>query len=177
MAEFISYDPHVEVRGEVLLAWLAGTQRKILPYLNDCGILQVEAGAWYPLQPALDALNAFGQSGSLFNAGLLIPEHAVFPPGLQTMEDVLNALDTAYHLNHRSGEIGHYFIEQVDAHHITVTAENPYPCEFDFGLLRYIAEQFGPGGVEVVHDAHAPCRRLGDESCTYHLKWGDGTGE
>jgi hypothetical protein len=173
MAEFVSFDPHVEVRGEVLMAWLSGTRNKVRPYLQDHGISGVQAGVWYPLQPALDAMREFGLSYSLFNAGLLIPEHAVFPPGLNTLSDVLRALDSAYHLNHRNGESGHYHVDFADEHTITVVSENPYPCEFDFGLLRYLADQFAPDdvNVQVAHDPKAPCRKDGDQSCTYHVTW------
>ncbi len=173
MTEFASFDPDVEVRGEVLMAWIDGTRGKVMPYLEEQGIPRVENGLWYRLQTALDALYAFSLSSSLFNAGLLIPEHAVFPPDIQTFDDVLKALDTAYHMNHRNGEIGHYQVDFTSDRHVTVTAENPYPCEFDFGLLRYLAGRFAPEGIEieVVHDPKAPCRKTGDHSCTYHLKW------
>jgi hypothetical protein len=173
MAEFVSFDPLVEVRGEVLMAWLAGTQDKLLPYLQDHGISDVQAKAWYPLQAALDALQEFGLSYSLFNTGLLIPEHTAFPPGLNTLHDALQALDATYHQNHRNGESGHYHVDFIDERMITVVAENPYPCELDFGLLHHLADQFAPDGakVQVTHDQKEPCRKDGYHSCTFHLTW------
>jgi hypothetical protein len=175
MTEFVSFDPDVEVQGGVLAAWIAGTQGKVMPYLDQQGITEVDPEGWYNLQAALDGLRAFSQMSSLFNAGLLIPEHAVFPPGIETLQDVLAALDTAYHMNHRNGEIGHYRLAVVDDHHMQMAGENPYPCEFDFGLLTYLARHFPLNGTEaeviVTHDPDAPCRKDGADSCTYHLTW------
>lgn len=175
MAEFVSFEPDVEVQGGVLAAWIAGTQGKIMPYLDKHGITEVSPTGWYKLQAALDALHEFSRMSSLFNAGLLIPEHAVFPPGIETLHDVLAALNVAYHMNHRNGEIGTYKLTVIDDHHLQMVAENPYPCEFDVGLLAYLARHFPVNGtdaeVTIIHDPDAPCRKNGAHSCTFHLTW------
>lgn len=174
MTEYISFDPRVEVSGAVLHAWIAGTQQKIMPYLDAHRVGEVTDAGWYLLQPALDALKEFGQDYPLFNAGLLIPEHATFPATIEpTLSGIFSALDTAYHINHRSGEIGHYYFKKVGERAIDIRAENPYPCEFDFGLVYCLAKRFAPEGVqiEVEHDQQAPCRRAGSHSCLYHVQW------
>ncbi len=175
MAEFVSFEPDVEVQGGVLSAWIAGTQGKVLPYLQNHGIRDVSPTDWYNLQYALDGLHEFAQVSSLFNAGLMIPEHAVFPPGIDSLQDVLAALDVAYHMNHRNGEIGHYHLTMINERHWQMVGQNPYPCEFDFGLLSYLARVFPVNGAEtevkVIHDPHAPCRKDGADSCTFHIMW------
>ncbi|NDJ75785.1 MAG: hypothetical protein GYB65_05970 [Chloroflexi bacterium] len=174
MAEFVAFDPNVEVSGRVLKAWIAGTEHKVIPYLEAHEIFHVQPEAWYPKQPALNALRKFGQVSSLFNAGLMIPQHAEFPPNIDDLETAVNLLDQAYHMNHRSGEIGHYIVKAINERSIVMVCENPYPCEFDFGLLHVLAQRFKPEGVEKIevnHDPDEPCRKTGGDSCTYHIVW------
>lgn len=173
MAEFVAFDPNVEVSGHVLTAWLLGTERKIEPLLSAHGINGVEGEGWYHLQSALDALYDFSLNFPIFNAGMLIPEYAPFPPDIHDIESGLNLLDVAYHINHRQGEIGHYMATRVNERTFDVIAENPYPCEFDYGLMHNLAHRLLPEGVEIkiVHDRRAPCRKNGASSCTYHISW------
>jgi len=51
----------------------------------------------------------------LFAIGKAIPESAIFPPEIQGLEMGLSAIDIAYHMNHRGGEIGHYNLILYDA--------------------------------------------------------------
>jgi hypothetical protein len=50
---------------------------------------------------------------------------------------------------------------------------NPYPCDFDRGIVEAMAGRFRPqGSVPVVrHDGAQPCRKTGGESCTYLIRW------
>ena len=173
MSQFIAFSPSVEVSGEVLQSWLEGTEGKIKPYLKSYGLEVVQPGLWYPQQIALNALRDFADSGSLFNAGLLISEVTSFPPYVDDIWSALESLDEAYHLNHRNGQIGSYEINRYNSHAVDVIAENPYPCEFDFGLLYHMAHRFEPKNsqVSVLHDRNEPCRKKGDHTCTYHITW------
>jgi len=173
MSEFVSFDPRVEVASEVLLAWIAGTEGKVVPYLEARGIADVQPGQWYGLQTALDGLHDFSQVTSLFNAGMLIPQHAAFPPGIDDIWSAFKLLNEAYHMNHRYGEIGFYKMVQVDDHTIDMICQNPYPCEFDFGLVFCLAHRFAPNDeqVEVIHDKQGSCRKRGGDYCTYRVKF------
>jgi hypothetical protein len=51
---------------------------------------------------------------------------------------------------------------------------NPYPCEFDRGLIDATALRFLPSGVgdiRVTHEASDHCRKTGDDFCTYRVDW------
>ncbi len=79
----------------------------------------------------------------------------------------------AYHLNHQGGEIGHYQFSKTGPKQVVMTCRNPYPCEFDRGIILAIARQFQPVGavVRVQHDAAKPCRTKQGDSCTYLVSW------
>lgn len=174
MAEYTSFDPHVEVLGRVLLSWLHGTEGEIAGALAAHGIEDVQPDRWYPLQDALDALKEFGQSANLVSMGQHIIEHAIFPEDQMTdLVTALTAIDQAYHMNHRNGEIGSYRAEVIGDQHITIVAENPYPSDFDYGLIWAIATRFLPPRSDLVLelDLSAPTRQQGADSCTYHITW------
>lgn len=173
MAEYVVFEPGVEVSGEVLLSLIEGTQHRIVPVLVKHGIENVTAGSWYDKQSMLDALKDFGQMADLVSIGMQIPDLAQWPPEIDTIQKAFEALDVAYHMNHRSGEIGHYRIELVSDRALDVVVNNPYPCNFDYGLIFGLARRYLPevGDLKVVHDDDAPCRRTGGDACTYHVTW------
>jgi hypothetical protein len=173
MAQYMAFEPEVEVSGAVLLSLITGTQERIVPILVQHGITGVQAGGWYPKQAMLDALREFGQMADLVSIGMRIPDLAQWPPEIQTIWDAFEALDTAYHMNHRGGRIGHYRVEKTGEQALTVVVENPYPCDFDYGLMYGLARRYLSPGVNlrVGHDDSAPCRKKGAESCRYVVTW------
>ena len=67
--------------------------------------------------------------------------------------------------------IGHYGFEPLPGQKaIRSLCKNPYPCDFDRGILTAMARRFERSAV-VRHDATQPCRQHGGESCTYHVRW------
>jgi hypothetical protein len=173
LAEYVSFEPQVEVSGDVILSLLEGTQNRMADTLAQYGINDVQAGGWYPKQAMLDALKEFGLMADLVSIGMSIPELAQWPPEIDTIWAAFEVLDEAYHMNHRNGPIGSYQIEKVGDRAVDVIAENPYPCDFDYGLVFALAQRYAPEGarLHVVHDQDAPCRKHGDDSCVYHIKW------
>ena len=70
--------------------------------------------------------------------------------------------------------IGHYKIEEIEKNKIKVVCNNPYPCDFDKGLLTRIANEFKPKEsliIRVTHDDSAPCRKNNQNSCSYIVSW------
>lgn len=174
MAEYVSFDPNVEVLGRVLFSWIEGTGGDIIPALEAHGIVDVDPDSWYPLQTALAALKTFSQSTNLVNMGKKIIDNAKFPlEQMTSIERAIELIDQAYHMNHRHGEIGHYRAETAGERHIVMVAENPYPSDFDYGLLWSIATRFMPEDADVVVelDLNKPTRLEGANSCTYHITW------
>jgi hypothetical protein len=185
MAEFKSFSSDVEVTGEVLMAFLAGFPQEFrssgLLILEKHGLSDPKPDSFYALQRFLDAMKEISDSFSaqmLFRVGEQIALHAVLPPGIDDLQKCLSSIDVAYHMNHRGGEIGRYEYKflgtQGGLEKATITCPNPYPCAFDRGVIEGFARRFKlPEFHDVIvrHDDSAPCRRKGNESCTYVISW------
>jgi hypothetical protein len=185
MAEFISFDPAVEVTGEGIGAFVAGFPVSVRAHgwqiLKKHGLDNVSNNQFYPLQAWLDAMKEISQSlGSqlLVRIGEAVSFSAVLPPNITGLKDCLESMDVAYHMNHRHGEIGSYRYTDLGVQgglaRGKMVCHNPYPCAFDNGVFEGFAKRFPPaGGDEVLvrHDDSEPCRHRGGESCTYILTW------
>ena len=150
----------------------------------------VDRQAWYPIASWLAAFDDFATTvgpRALFQIGQQIPKYAD-PSQVAHMTDIVAAIasvDVGYHMQHRkngrpmfdlaTGQtlpgIGSYGCTPEPAERrITSVCENPYPCEFDRGLLTGFATKFEKL-ARVTHDERAGCRREGARSCTYQVAW------
>ena len=180
MAQFVASSPNVEVNGETVYAVVdgMGTFKSIaLEILAENGIVDPKPGTWFPQQKWLDAFKKISDvlgPNTLFNIGFKIPKNAKFPAEIDTIERALQAIDVAYHMNHRNGDIGEYRYQSNGPKSVKMVCPNPYPCAFDRGIITAMAKRFKPkdsGMVNVKHDDSAPCRVKGGDSCTYIVTW------
>lgn len=194
MAQFKAFNQSVEVNGETVRSIVAGMgvfKDRALKFLGENGIVDPEPGKWYSQQAWLNAFKTISEATgefTLFNIGKKIPENAQFPPEINDIFKALAAIDVAYHLNHRlNGEIlfnpktgemkegiGHYHFARETDRKIRLVCANPYPCDFDRGIIEAMATKFKPANTSVVivkHDDTQPCRKKGDDSCTYLVSW------
>lgn len=181
MAQFIAFNPNVEVNGQTILsvvnALSVGKERR-LGILKKHGI-EPEEGKWYKQQLWLNAFSEiYKELGdhTLFSIGKAIPENAKFPPQIDTLQKALEAIDMAYHMNHRGGEIGHYTLISYDGNgrHATMLCKNPYPSEFDRGIISTMLRRFRPKDsfkYDVSTDLTNETRIKGADSCTYIIRW------
>ncbi len=196
MTQFQSIEEGTQVNGQTIMAVVAGlsTFRSVaLGYLENAGLAAVVADDrhWYPQQAWLDAFRLIADrlgDNVLFRIGKKIPENAVFPKDIDTVEKALASIDVAYHMNHRNGRnevlfdpsrpralvmlegIGHYRFQGKGQRSAIVVCDNPYPCAFDRGIIDAMAKRFS-SGAEVTHVDTAGCRRKGAHSCTYAVSW------
>ena len=185
MTEFKSFTPDVEVIGQAIEAFIAGFPTELskigLDVLAASGIDKFSAGEYYPLQSLLDAMkemqNKFS-SEMLFRIGEKIATNAVLPPGINSLEACLASIDTAYHMNHRRGDIGSYEYSYIGGDtglkRAKMICPNPYPCAFDRGVIQGFSQRFRPAGaidIIVRHVESGPCRKNGANSCTYLISW------
>lgn len=198
--QFRAFESGIEVLGQAVWAIVDGfLVSKQLPSqaLVECGIgtlgpdgiVVIDPSAWYSQEAWLAAFERISTTVGpqvLFNIGKRIPENAVFPSWELDIDSAIRSLDVAYHLNHRrEGQvmfdtdtgtmlegIGHYGYERRSAHEdlIISRCQNPYPCDFDCGILTSMARRIKPL-ANVLHLAGLPCRKLGADSCTYHVVW------
>ncbi|HEX9059938.1 MAG TPA: hypothetical protein VF941_07145 [Clostridia bacterium] len=180
MAQFKAFSSSVEVNGETVLSVVNGVgafKRQALDILIRNGINDPKAGQWYPQQSWLNAFKEIAEKigpKSLFSIGKAIPANANFPPDINTIEKALSSIDVAYHMNHKGGEIGHYKFVKTEGNTGKMICNNPYPCEFDMGIIEAMAQKFKPADsvmAFVEQDDSQPCRKKGAESCTYLITW------
>jgi hypothetical protein len=152
------------------------------------GEVHIDRDAWYPQANWLAAFENIANTvgtRALFQIGQHVPKHAVFPPTVTDIHRGVASVDVAYHMNHRkngrpmfdpsTGQrmpgIGNYgYAAEKGERKITSVCENPYPCDFDKGILTAIAGRFEKT-ARVLHDERAPCRKNGADSCTYSIVW------
>lgn len=178
MAQFQAFANGVEVNGQTVLTIVKGMEhfeKKALQILADNGIENPRSGEWYCQQSWLDAFKQISETigpYALYCIGTKIPENAQFPPDIDSFEKALEAIDIAYHMNHRGGEIGNYNFHKSPDGSLHFTCNNPYPCEFDRGIIERMAKKFTNDRRHIVvkHDDSVPCRDKGADSCTYHIE-------
>lgn len=177
MTQFNAFEPEVEVSGAAILSTIAGLEEDVMPLLKQHGIEKVDADGWYPQQTWLDILKAIGdRRGSsyidLVSIGMRIPDNAIWPPEVDTIESALKSIDVAYHINHRGGRIGHYKAEIIGESHVRMTCENPYPSDFDYGIIYRTVQKFSTKGtIFTIKRAESPSRLQGDDMCIYDVTW------
>jgi hypothetical protein len=197
--QFKVIEPNIEVNGPTVnsiitgLGYFTNLSRRYFSKVNIGRVvgrnLYIDLDAWYPQAAWLEAFkNIAEQVGDrvLFNIGLSVPENAVFPPWVVDIDTAIQAIDIAYHLNHRkNGQplfdvnngkmydgIGHYGYERDRSgkNLIISKSRNPYPCAFDRGIITAMAQKF-QSEAKVVHDDSKECRSHGAETCTYIITW------
>jgi hypothetical protein len=95
---------------------------------------------------------------------------------IDNLQKALASIDTAYHLNHRGGEIGHYALVEFNEHDRTaiMVCNNPYPSEFDRGIISAMTKKFVPAS-SVIYDVQLDplheSRLKGGDSCRYVITW------
>jgi len=194
MPQFVAIDKRVEVIGQTVLTiveGMAGFKSASMRILEENGIAAPKRTEWYRQQAWLDAFRAISQQvgpNTLFSIGQRIPRMATWPPQVKTIQQALASIDIAYHMNHRiegkqlfdavSGRIaegiGHYRYVETGPQSAAMVCDNPYPCEFDRGIIDAVAHKFKPASsalVTVKHDDAKPCRKKGADSCTYLITW------
>lgn len=197
--EFEAFEPEIEVNGQTVYAIVDGFtlfRHAISSVLESEGIgkrgadgsIQIDPAGWYSQEAWLRSFARIARSGSgsqLFQIGQRIPENAQFPPWVVDIHTAIQSINIAYHMNHRKqgkvmfdpetkamlDGIGTYGFQPVDGEsRIISVCNNPYPCEFDRGIITAMATKFEPNG-SVVHGPDSPCRKKHADSCTYIVTW------
>lgn len=182
MAQFVPFERGVEVSGEAVLAVVnaleagKGTRLKIL---SKHGIVNPQPHEWYSQEAWLNAFKEISETfgiHTLFAIGEAIPENAIFPPEIDNLRKSLDSIEIGYHLNHRGGEIGHYTLAEFNEtkRSAIIICNNPYPSEFDRGIITTMTRKFVPGDsviFDVQLDTTKETRLQGGNSCTFVVTW------
>ncbi len=177
---FRAFDPAVKVRGEAVLSFLdvLGDQRLLgLEILQENGIPEPQKGEWYFQQSWLNAFSEIANrvgNQALFNIGLRVVETALWPQDIHDVHSSLSSIDQAFQMNHQGGRIGHYLYTRTGEQEGTMVCDNPYPDEFDRGIIYGTICHFGfcdTRNVQVRIDQAKPIRSRGGLSTTYFMNW------
>ena len=196
--QYIPFEPNIEVNGQTIYAVVDGfrlfrriasalLQQEGIGLMRLDGDLEIDREGWYSQAAWLRAFARIAEeagTGALFAIGRQIPENAQFPPTMVDVHTAIQAIDVAYHLNHRKqGEvmfdhrthatregIGTYGCKLEGPRRITAVCTNPYPCDFDRGILTAMARKF-ESQAQVDHCGALACRKHGADSCTYTITW------
>jgi hypothetical protein len=194
--QFQPFEPDIEVNGQTVYAIVDGfrlfrrlasavLQQEGIGSMKPDGDLEIDRNAWYSQAAWLRAFARIAEeagNGALHAIGRQIPANAQFPGSVDT-HTALQSIDIAYHLNHRKhGQImfnpdtgvmldgiGTYGYRRESERKVVMGCRNPYPCDFDRGIIMSMAHKFEPHAT-VEHD-HASCRKQGADTCTYVVTW------
>ncbi|MFC2136979.1 hypothetical protein ACFLTE_02280 [Bacteroidota bacterium] len=179
MVLFKAYDENVEINGQTVLAIVNAFpdhfKKEARNILAENGIVDPVPGQWYSQQKWLDTFKFIAEKfgdNTLFSIGKQIPKNAIFPEeSMTSFKEALESINIAYHMNHRNGEIGYYKLLEFDEINSIITFEckNPYPSEFDKGILTRISRDYSYGNVVSI-DRTKPIREKGGESTTYIIR-------
>ena len=76
-------------------------------------------------------------------------------------------------MNHRGGPIGSYRFVPDGPRQARIICDNPYPSDFDRGIITAMATRFKPQGsaISLEPDLTQPSRKKGGETCTFVVTW------
>ncbi len=182
MAQFIPFQPGVEVKGQSLLSIVNAIEfgKEVrLAILKKHGIENPVPDGWYSQEKMMNAFKEIADqigNNTLFAIGKSILENVVFPPQIDDLEKALHSIDMAYQMHHRGGDTGCYKLVKFDSkkREAIMECKNPYPSEFDRGIISAVLRRFKPKDsfkYDVVLDLMKETRLKGAYSCTYWITW------
>lgn len=172
---FQASSPEVEVDGRTILAVSSGmlvadVSRELL---ESCGLAEIEPSGWYLQQRWLDAYRKIHEllgADTLYSIGRRIPYSAEFPDEqMFNVPTALQSIDIAYHNAHRNGEIGHYKFVEIGLDDFEIRCDNPYPNEFDLGIIMSLVERFRGRMQYKVGYKQAAVNPAEDNSCVFEI--------
>ncbi len=130
---------------------------------------EIKDGGFHSMISYLGLLHEVAKKPNILKQiGTHIFTEAKFPPQISNFEQALGSVDTAYYMNHQNlkgEEIGHYKFEKESDGKLFMICDNPYPCDFDMGIILGIAAKFKTK-IALEHSGEE-CRKDGANQCKY----------
>lgn len=177
-----SFDPHAEVVGQNVLAFIECSNRdNILPFLEKHDLGNIDPNQWYPLQRWLDVLSDLAENkGAMFDfvsIGVKIAETAVYPPEVEVGQvpfaDLVMQIPQIYQIQHRNGDVGVERAEKIDQQHVRLIMRTPYPDDLAYGVVWGMARRFLPNHAKfrIAYDETELRRDQGGERTILDISW------
>lgn len=176
MAQFVAFDKNAKASGRGLLVMVKGirlakNEAETTALLQKHNLYPLLATKWYLQQDVLDMMRELNKTADLVALGISMPEPELFP-ALSTISDALNMLNTLYQMDHQGGEVGYYEFIQHGNFIGRMICHNPYPADFDFGLLYAILKHYNSEDTMYIDwDRTRKNRKDGADSCEFILEW------
>lgn len=182
MTVYHAYSPNTEVLGKTVLVVvyaMPAYETRIREFMAEEEIAGVGPDDWVLQQSWLNVLakvtDHFGDY-TLRSIGTSIPDHALFPPSVKDFRSAMEALNEAYYLNHRGGDIGYYRLDMpdVDSSRAIIECRNPYPPYFDLGIISALCSKFPPSisaSCKVGWEEDHLSRLDGGDACRFLITW------
>jgi hypothetical protein len=173
------FDFNAKVLGRTLSTSISNlpsfAQKNMLNILEQGGIKNLDADIWYSFKTVLAIYQKIAKDfgpNTMFDFGKSIPEKAVFPPEIDSIDKAFHLINTAYNMNHKDGYVGFYkiFSHDLEEKKIVMQCYNPYPCDLDRGLFTAMARKF-QSGVRVVIDESKPNKKTGGNETWYIISY------
>ena len=168
---------NAETTGDSILSFMeCAKMEALLPFMKRHGLDNVQRGEWYPLQKWLDVQRDISEEGGgsfdLLAIGMAIPQSAIFPPEISTVEAVVQGWDFSYQMNHRGGDVGKYVVTKI-SNGFKIVDSTPYPTDISFGVMRGFVKRFRVDNTNYItkYDTSAPSKKYGKETSTFLLTW------
>lgn len=146
-------------------------RQRIQDALADRGIESVDAENWYPVaefSAVLQTVEDDAGEPTLTKLGVAAVQSMEWDD-TQTVSDGLVSLSDPIGTCHQ-GQLGQCDGESVEESAVSLTFDSPYPCSFDRGLIKGLAQELGAGYVGIDHEQDR-CRKTGDATCRYQISW------
>ena len=166
--EYVAETPGALVLGSTMRATLNALGEQALPIMAEHGLSDVQDNEWYLFQNYLDVIKKVAQGGfgamqDLVAIGMLIPDVAILPPEVDTLEQVLAGLGITFTSHHKDAGIG-WEVRQ-EGNTTICDSYTPYPDEMEYGVLYSFARHFTRPGQNftVQFDSTLPRKATGGD--------------
>ncbi|MCC6572799.1 MAG: hypothetical protein IT462_03320 [Planctomycetes bacterium] len=137
------------------------------------GLEEIDPGAMYPQQKGLDVMRRIAEkigAETLFSIGYRVPYNAEFPDSIRDVRSALGSINPAYRLAVLGTNIGRYEFSEPEQGRYEVLCENPYPCDFDLGIVTALVERYRGSQLYLISHAPDSCRKKAGPHCRYRVE-------
>ncbi len=170
-----------QVSGEFIISILNGLhdfKNEALKLLEKYGIKDPKKEEWHSFKLWLKVIEELGKEigpTRLYILGTTFLENNEMLNHYD-LEKGLNFISGIYRKNHKDGNIGAFKLINFNNENreAEMMSDTPYPCDFERGIIMYVANKFNPKNNKnllVVHKDLKTCRKRGIDYCIYLIKW------
>jgi hypothetical protein len=179
MPKLVASTPNAEIIGQAMLGFINNLRYDdLIPLLQQYGVDKIDPDRWYPQQIFLDIYRdmqngKINSSENMVAIAVKIVETAVFPPGINSVETMIQAMSMIYKANIRNvPETEGYWGEIVGPGHAIVKDNSPYLPDSTYGFLWALVKRFRPEGSKfVVRILNPNAGVTDDEPVVFDVEW------